>query len=156
MQTGHVLVKFTAADTNRSASAGATCCWPNTWRWPCWASPPPFVDFAASAFWKCHASTASARWARWGYSLRALDAEFVGAAHAPWPVVVQRLVAAGHVTPQSHAGAALLWAFGTLIGNTDMHAGNLSFISLHGRPYQLAPATTCCPWALPRAAVARW
>jgi hypothetical protein len=81
------------------------------------------------------------------FSLRALDAEFVGAAHAPWPVVVQRLVAAGHVTPQSHAGAALLWAFGTLIGNTDMHSGNLSFISLHGRPYQLAPAYDMLPMA---------
>lgn len=31
-----------------------------------------------------------------------------------------------------------LWAFGMLIGNTDMHHGNLSFISSHGRPYQLA------------------
>ncbi|WP_287880611.1 type II toxin-antitoxin system HipA family toxin YjjJ [Aquitalea sp.] len=81
------------------------------------------------------------------FSLRALDAEFVGAAHAPWPVVVQRLAAAGHVTPQSHAGAALLWAFGTLIGNTDMHSGNLSFISLHGRPYQLAPAYDMLPMA---------
>jgi serine/threonine protein kinase HipA of HipAB toxin-antitoxin module len=62
-------------------------------------------------------------------------------------VVVQRLVAAGHVTPQSQAGAALLWAFGTLTGNTDMHSGNLSFTSLHGRPYQLAPAYDMLPMA---------
>jgi hypothetical protein len=38
-----------------------------------------------------------------------------------------------------------LWAFGTLIGNTDMHAGNLSFLSSHGRPYSLAPAYDVLP-----------
>ncbi len=38
------------------------------------------------------------------------------------------------------------WAFGMLIGNTDMHHGNLSFIiSLHGRPYALAPAYDILP-----------
>ena len=62
-------------------------------------------------------------------------------------MVVQRLVAAGHVTPQSQAGAALLWAFGTLIGNTDMHAGNLSFVSDQGRPYSLSPAYDMLPMA---------
>ncbi|HOI50998.1 MAG TPA: HipA domain-containing protein, partial [Azonexus sp.] len=47
---------------------------------------------------------------------------------------------------------ALLWAFGTLIGNTDMHAGNLSFVSRHGRPYQLAPAYDVLPMSFaPRA-----
>jgi hypothetical protein len=43
------------------------------------------------------------------------------------------------------AGAALLYAFGTLIGNTDMHHGNLSFVAEHGRPYQLAPAYDMLP-----------
>jgi hypothetical protein len=38
-----------------------------------------------------------------------------------------------------------LQAFGVLIGNTDMHAGNLSFVSEHGRPYQLAPAYDMLP-----------
>ncbi len=32
-----------------------------------------------------------------------------------------------------------------LIGNTDMHYGNLSFISSHGRPYHLAPAYDILP-----------
>jgi hypothetical protein len=32
-----------------------------------------------------------------------------------------------------------------LIGNTDMHHGNLSFISSHGRPYHLAPAYDILP-----------
>jgi hypothetical protein len=39
----------------------------------------------------------------------------------------------------------LLWAFGTLIGNSDMHSGNLSFVSEHGRPYDIAPAYDMTP-----------
>jgi len=67
-------------------------------------------------------------------SLRALDAEFVGDANQPWPVVVKRLAALGVVTPEAADAAELLWAFGVLIGNTDMHAGNLSFVSDTGSP----------------------
>ena len=51
------------------------------------------------------------------------------------------------IRPEAADGAALLWAFGTLIGNTDMHAGNLSFVSDHGRPYALAPAYDMTPMA---------
>jgi len=46
---------------------------------------------------------------------------------------------------EAAAGASLLYAFGTLIGNADMHNGNLSFIGEHGRPYQLAPAYDMLP-----------
>ena len=80
-------------------------------------------------------------------SLSALDAEFVGAAHQPWPVVAQRLATAGIITAEAAETAALLWAFGTLTGNTDMHGGNLSFTSEHGRPYQAAPAYDMTPMA---------
>lgn len=79
------------------------------------------------------------------FSLRALDAEFVGDVSAPWPSLVSRLAADGHVHADTVTEAARLWAFGTLIGNTDMHAGNLSFISHHSRPYQLAPAYDVLP-----------
>lgn len=80
-------------------------------------------------------------------SLSALDAEFVGAAHQPWPVVTRALAAQGVVTPEASEAAALLWAFGTLTGNTDMHGGNVSFMSEHGRPYQAAPAYDMTPMA---------
>ena len=80
-------------------------------------------------------------------SLRALDAEFVGDANQPWPVVVKRLAALGVVTPDAADAAELLWAFGVLIGNTDMHAGNLSFVSDTGSPYHLAPAYDMTPMA---------
>jgi hypothetical protein len=80
-------------------------------------------------------------------SLAALDAEFVGAAHQPWPVVVKQLARQGVVTPHAAENAEMLWAFGVLTGNTDMHAGNLSFVSDHGRPYDVAPAYDMTPMA---------
>jgi HipA-like C-terminal domain len=78
-------------------------------------------------------------------SLAALDAEFVGAAHQPWPVVAQRLATMGAITPEAAKATEVLWAFGVLTGNTDMHSGNLSFMSEHGRPYHLAPAYDMTP-----------
>lgn len=79
------------------------------------------------------------------HSLFSVEAEFIGDANSPWPALTERLAADGIITAGAAAGAALLHAFGTLIGNTDMHNGNLSFISEHGRPYQLAPAYDMLP-----------
>ncbi|WP_309578258.1 HipA domain-containing protein [Scandinavium hiltneri] len=62
-----------------------------------------------------------------------------------WPVLVNELVKQGCVHSDAAIGTARLWAFGMLIGNTDMHHGNLSFISGHGRPYRLAPAYDILP-----------
>lgn len=78
-------------------------------------------------------------------SLASLDGEFVGNATARWPVVTAELARQKAITAQAHASVALLFAFGTLIGNTDMHAGNLSFVSDHGRPYALSPAYDMLP-----------
>lgn len=81
------------------------------------------------------------------HSLLSVEAEFVGDARSPWPVLAARLAAEGIITNEAAAGAELLYAFGTLIGNSDMHNGNLSFISEHGRPYHLAPAYDMLPMA---------
>jgi hypothetical protein len=78
-------------------------------------------------------------------SLTALDAEFVGAGSGGWPTITQRLAADKQITPQAADRAGLLWAFGTLIGNTDMHGGNLSFIAEQGHPYDIAPAYDMTP-----------
>ncbi|MBK9347857.1 MAG: type II toxin-antitoxin system HipA family toxin YjjJ [Burkholderiales bacterium] len=80
-------------------------------------------------------------------SLAALDGEFVGNAIAPWPVVTAELARQKTITAQAHADATLLFAFGTLIGNTDMHAENLSFVGDEGRPYALSPAYDMLPMA---------
>jgi hypothetical protein len=80
-------------------------------------------------------------------SLSALDAEFVGAAHTPWPVVVKLLAAQAVVTREAAEACEVLWAFGVLMGNNDMHGGNLSFVSEQGRPFHLAPAYDMTPMA---------
>ncbi len=85
------------------------------------------------------------------FSLAALDAEFVGAGTGGWPSIAHRLAENGQIRKEAAAGADILWAFGTLIGNSDMHNGNLSFISEHGRPYNIAPAYDMTPMAfMPR------
>lgn len=80
-------------------------------------------------------------------SLAALDAEFVGLGTGGWPALAQHLAAEGQIRREAAAGAEFLWAFGTLIGNTDMHSGNLSFVTEQGRPYDLAPAYDMTPMA---------
>lgn len=81
------------------------------------------------------------------WSLAALDGEFVGNAKAPWPVLTWALAQQGVITAKAHAGAAWQYAWGTLIGNTDMHAGNLSFVGNPGQPYALSPAYDMLPMA---------
>ncbi|MBN9422700.1 MAG: phosphatidylinositol kinase [Candidatus Accumulibacter sp. 66-26] len=150
----HVLVKFTAADDNPIAQ-----------RWrdllaaehiaaqvllaagiP--ASHSRLLDIAGRRFLEVD------RFDRVGplgrralHSLTSVEAEFVGDAQSPWPVLAARLAALGIITDEAAAGAALLYAFGALIGNTDMHHGNLSFVAEHGRPYHLAPAYDMLPMA---------
>lgn len=80
-------------------------------------------------------------------SLSAMDAEFIGLGSGGWPAMTARLLAERHITGQAHEAACLLHGFGTLIGNTDMHPGNLSFVTDSGRPYQLAPAYDMLPMA---------
>lgn len=82
------------------------------------------------------------------FSLTAMDAAFVGAAAEPWPVIAARLAEGGHIRQEASSAAALLWAFGILIGNSDMHGGNLSFVTEDGRPYDMAPAYDMSPMAL--------
>ena len=79
------------------------------------------------------------------FSLAALDAEFVGAGTGGWPIIARHLVIDGQIRPEAADCANLLWAFGTLIGNSDMHSGNLSFVAEHGRPYDIAPAYDMTP-----------
>ena len=80
-------------------------------------------------------------------SLASLDGEFVGNAAAPWPVVTASLAKAQVITSEADASARLLFAYGSLIGNTDMHFGNLSFVGDGGTPYALSPAYDMLPMA---------
>jgi HipA-like C-terminal domain len=104
------------------------------------------IDYGGQRFLEVERFDRVGATGRYGvFSLAAVDAEFAGMARSPWPVVTATLAAAEHIHTNAHDGAALLYAFGTLIGNTDMHHGNLSFVSAHGRPYALAPAYDMLP-----------
>jgi len=80
-------------------------------------------------------------------SLAALDAEFVGSGNGAWPIIARRLADSGELSADAVVTAETLWAFGTLIGNTDMHSGNLSFFSEPARPCAIAPAYDMGPMA---------
>jgi len=78
-------------------------------------------------------------------SLAALDAEFAGSGARAWPVIARHLAASRQIRADAADTAELLWAFGMFIGNSDMHAGNLSFMAEEGRPYRIAPAYDMTP-----------
>lgn len=79
-------------------------------------------------------------------SLEALDAELVGlVATGMWSASVDALARLGVVSPQDAARVRWLSRFGSLIGNTDMHLGNLSFFSRGARVVGLAPAYDMVP-----------
>jgi hypothetical protein len=66
-----------------------------------------------------------------------------------WPTAVLELQQAGLVDAAAVAAVRRLYAFGELIGNTDMHFGNLAFWLNDTLPFQLAPAYDMLPmqWA---------
>lgn len=145
-ERGHVLVKFSAPDDNPVSERWRDLLLAEHLALSVLGVESGIFDFGGQRFLEVPRFDRIGQLGRVGvFSLRALDAEFVGDASAPWPSLVSRLAADGHVHADAVAGSALLWAFGTLIGNTDMHAGNLSFVSRHGRPYQLAPAYDVLP-----------
>ena len=59
-------------------------------------------------------------------SLATLDAEFTGVA-ADWVATTGALIRVGRLPASAEAPVRALHTFGLLIGNTDMHGGNLSF-----------------------------
>lgn len=152
-ERGHVLVKFSAPDDNAVSERWRDLLLAEHLALKVSGVETEVFDFAGQRFLEIPRFDRTGLLGRVGvFSLRALDAEFVGKARASWPVLVNSLVRHGHVHPEASALAARLWAFGTLIGNTDMHHGNLSLISNHGRPYDLAPPYDILPMGFaPRA-----
>jgi DNA-binding transcriptional ArsR family regulator len=145
-ESGHVLVKFSAPDHNPVSERWRDLLLAEHLALAVLGIETRVFDFGCQRFLEVPRFDRIGQFGRVGvFSLRALDAEFVGNAAAPWPLQLARLVADGHVHADALADVSRLWAFGTLIGNTDMHAGNLSFLSCHGRPYQLAPAYDMLP-----------
>lgn len=84
-------------------------------------------------------------------SLKALDDEFTGLA-TDWPKIAAALVQAGILTEPVYQQVQKLYAFGVLIGNADMHTGNLAFfvddITKTSPVYTLAPVYDMLPMSL--------
>ena len=59
--------------------------------------------------------------------------------------MAERLEKNGWVTPEDAGVLRTSWWFGQLIGNTDMHYGNVSFWLTPRRPFRLAPLYDMLP-----------
>jgi hypothetical protein len=81
-------------------------------------------------------------------SLEALSAASVGLAR-DWSTAVGELARRGMIDSNSLATVQRLQAFGELIGNSDMHAGNLSFFLGESMPLRVTPSYDMLPmlWA---------
>jgi hypothetical protein len=81
-------------------------------------------------------------------SLEPIDLEFVGdGGRNRWPRIVRRLIELERVPKSVLLTVQRLHAFGVLIGNNDMHTGNLSFMVRGHRVLSLAPAYDMVPMA---------
>jgi len=77
----------------------------------------------------------------------ALNAALFGMAGEAWTKVGERLSIERYINDDTQARIKRLWHFGRLIGNTDMHEGNLAFIpdAAGQAPLTLAPAYDMLP-----------
>ncbi|MDO9011227.1 MAG: type II toxin-antitoxin system HipA family toxin YjjJ [Gallionella sp.] len=84
-------------------------------------------------------------------TLKALDDELTGLA-TDWPKVATALVQAGILTEPVYQQVQKLYTFGVLIGNADMHTGNLAFfvddVTKASPAYSLAPVYDMLPMSL--------
>lgn len=131
----HVLVKFSGSDTS-----------PGTQRW----ADLMVCEYLASQVLPQHLDIASPRsrilrlggrtfleverFDRHGalgrsgvVSWSSLNGGLFGLAGAPWPEAARHLASRGWLSPKDVKRISLLWRFGELIANSDMHDGNLSF-----------------------------
>ena len=75
-------------------------------------------------------------------SLSSVDAEFTGLG-SNWPQVMYALAKKELVSWHHEYDATLMWVFGRLINNSDMHLGNLS-LAIEGGVFRLLPAYDMC------------
>lgn len=79
-------------------------------------------------------------------SLRSLVSEYVGK-QGNWVEVSKSLLAQKRMSAEDYERVELLYAFGLMIGNTDMHNGNLSFYFEDFQVISLAPIYDMLPMA---------
>jgi hypothetical protein len=142
--TPHVLVKFSGAESSAAVQRWSDLLVCEHLALQC-VGTSPGVQSAASRIVQHDGRTFLElerfdRHGLWGRSplvcLATLDAAFVGRGQGDWPHLAAGLQALGLIDQPTQACIQLLWWFGRLIANTDMHAGNLSF-----RPQALGDAS---------------
>ncbi len=82
--------------------------------------------------------------------LSALHSRFIGGPQRNWVTSIEALADKKHIARTEVATTRTLFAFGQLIGNTDMHFGNLSFIAasanaISRKRFSLAPMYDMLP-----------
>jgi len=78
-------------------------------------------------------------------SLEAFDSAFFGELNTSWDEAAVRYRSTGWLSDEDAERLSLLWWFGTLIGNTDMHYGNAGLLLESARPLALAPTYDMVP-----------
>ncbi len=78
-------------------------------------------------------------------SLESFDNAFFGAIETSWMDAATRYRDAGWLSAEDAERLTLLWIFGNMIGNTDMHYGNVSLFLEDTRPLALAPTYDMVP-----------
>lgn len=81
-------------------------------------------------------------------SLSALDAAYYGHGRIDWWAFAPQLRRDGWLTADDARALAIRGWFGALIGNSDMHLGNVSLLLADARPLALAPSYDMLPMAL--------
>lgn len=77
-------------------------------------------------------------------SLGTLDAAMLASSSPAWPDAIAHMRRRGWLGEPEERCVRRLWFFGQLIGNSDMHSGNLSLVPAAGR-FDLAPAYDMLP-----------
>jgi len=78
-------------------------------------------------------------------TLHALNAEFVGELYSSWTDTAEKLFSQKRIDTETLKKIRWLETFGRLIGNTDMHHGNISFFIEGGKLIGLAPVYDMLP-----------
>ena len=78
-------------------------------------------------------------------TLCAVDGGFFGEPNTPWTAAATRLEFGKWLTTEEARLLTKLWWYGTLIGNTDMHYGNVSFFLEPTLPLRLTPTYDMLP-----------
>ena len=78
-------------------------------------------------------------------SLASVDAEFLGMGNPDWDKAADKLYAMRLIDKATQSAMRILWYFGKMIGNTDMHSGNISFEMADNGKLQLCPVYDMLP-----------